>query len=88
MLRHRLHTAHHSEPVSCNLGRRKRRVVLRPFLTRYRYTGPMLTSVFGMLIYFVGVGETSGVGAIAAALGLGALAAATLCLGWDLWLHP
>lgn len=62
--------------------------MLRPFLARYRYTGPLLTVVFGVLIYFVGVGETTGVGAIAADLGLGALAAAMLCLGWDLWLNP
>jgi hypothetical protein len=41
-----------------------------------------------VLIYFVGVGEATGVGAIAAALGLGALTAAILCSGWDLWLNP
>ncbi|MGA6205510.1 hypothetical protein [Nocardia testacea] len=62
--------------------------MLRSFLTRYRYTGPLLTVVFGLLIYVAGVGETSGLGALAAALGLGALAAAMLCLGWDLWSAP
>ncbi|NKY58795.1 hypothetical protein [Nocardia flavorosea] len=41
-----------------------------------------------VLTFLVGVGGTSGASAIAAAVGLGALAAGLLCLGWYLWLHP
>jgi hypothetical protein len=44
--------------------------------------------MFAVVIFVVGVGETRGASAIAAAVGLGALAAGLLCLGWDLWLHP
>ncbi|MGW1741128.1 hypothetical protein ACWCPQ_20225 [Nocardia sp. NPDC001965] len=62
--------------------------MLRPFLIRYRSAAQLLTSVFAVLIVLVGVGETGGGWAIAAAVGLGALAAALVCPGWDLWLHP
>ena len=64
------------------------RQVLRPFLARYRYSGPLLTLAFAVAAFLAGVGEGGGGWAIAAPLALGAFAAAVVCLGWDLWLHP
>ncbi|MEV6276364.1 hypothetical protein [Nocardia sp. NPDC051832] len=46
-----------------------------------------MTLVFGALI-LLGGGRSIEVWAIMTALGLGALTAAVLCMGWDLWLHP
>jgi hypothetical protein len=62
--------------------------VLRLFLSRYRYTWPLLALAVAVPAYLIGVVDAGTAYEIAAALGLGALAATLLCLAWDLWLYP
>ncbi|WP_405177729.1 hypothetical protein OG225_26145 [Nocardia sp. NBC_01377] len=56
------------------------------FARRYRLPGPILALMVSGPVFFA-IDEHAP-WKVVAALGIGTMAAAVVCLGWDLWLHP